>query len=108
VVLLERLLSARGQRAVQNPFDPGGLSGSPCNPRSPFIILGKGVIFARAPPLVLAPRRLPRLNPGKPLVDIGNKPDPAHLTVRRDVDPSRSLFLDGFPDSALTRCVIHG
>lgn len=39
-------------------------------------------------PTVLAPRRLPRLNPEKPLVDIGNEPDPAHLTVGRDVDPS--------------------
>jgi hypothetical protein len=39
-------LSAIGDGAGANPFDRGRLSGSPCNRRSPFIIFGKGLIFA--------------------------------------------------------------
>src|SRR6516162_7881714 len=58
-------------------------------------------MLARPRPGAFAARVRTRLDAGEAVVDIGDKPEPAHLSIGDDIDAGFGLLLDDFGNRAL-------
>jgi hypothetical protein len=94
-----------------HPAGAPGLPGGARHRRRPGIEFRKGAVFAREAPVIGALGRGARLDPGKPLIDIGDKADPALLAIGDDVDAGLRLTAHRFGHRALDprgeRRVVH-